>query len=208
MTTDMRKRLAEAGGFQMTDLGDGAWLAFHPFWVRARGLGVTVDSLRDGMAWDQVPIRIMGREIMQPRLTAWYGDPGKTYRYSGRSFTPLAWAPALLPILGQLREETGHPWNSCLGNLYRDGRDSIGLHADDERELGPMPQIASLSLGSTRRFVLRHAREKGRKVAIDLTDGGLLLMGGSTQAHWLHEVPKTKAPVGARVNLTFRQIFS
>ncbi len=182
------------------DLGDGSWLYHAPGWADG------FDRLRGSLAWEQVPVRIMGREVMQPRLTAWYGDPGMVYRYSGRSFQPHPWVGDLGALRARLQAETLYPWNACLANLYRDGRDSIGLHADDEPELGPLPQVASVSLGSPRKFVLRHNREKGRKIEMMLGDGALLIMGGTMQHHWKHEVPKTRAAVGERLNLTFRQI--
>lgn len=196
----MSERDLEAPGVLVTviDLGEGAWLHHEPTWLDPAAFG----ALRASLAFSQVPIRIMGRELLQPRLTAWYGDAGATYTYSGRTFRPLPWTAELRTILGRL---VGR-YNSCLCNLYRDGRDSIGLHADDEPELGPLPQIASVSLGSARRFVLRHGREKGRKVELELGGGALLVMGGTTQLHWKHEVPKTTAGVGERLNLTFRQI--
>lgn len=181
------------------DLGEGAWLEYTPNWIEPEAF----EPLRASLALEQVPIRIMGKSLMQPRLTAWYGDAGASYTYSGRTFQPLPWTAELEAILARL----GGGYNSCLCNLYRDGRDSIGLHADDEPELGPTPQIASVSLGSGRRFVLRHAREKGRKMELELGGGALLVMGGTTQLHWKHEVPKVAALVGERLNLTFRNIF-
>lgn len=181
------------------DLGDGAWLIYEKSWLDPAAF----KTLRECLAWKQESVRMMGREIPMPRLTAWYGDPGAVYTYAGRTFEPLPWTPELRAIQSRLAHEEGIETNSCLCNLYRNGRDSIGLHADDERELGPLPQIASVSLGSTRRFVLR---QKGCKVEVTLGAGDLLIMGGTTQQNWKHEIPKTAAQVGERVNLTFRLI--
>ena len=105
-----------------------------------------------------------------------------------------------------LQRETGIGFNSVLANLYRDGRDRMGWHSDDERELGPRPVIASLSLGACRRFVLRHRREVSSKLAIELPHGSLLVMRGETQRHYRHALPATAKPVGPRINLTFRRI--
>ncbi|MGY2130904.1 alpha-ketoglutarate-dependent dioxygenase AlkB family protein [Hymenobacter sp. HD11105] len=158
--------------------------------------------------WRQEPIKLFGKEVMQPRLTAWHGDPNAHYRYSGLSLEPLPWTPALQHLRQQVSNATGAEFNSVLLNLYRTGQDSMGWHADNEPELGPEPIIASVSLGATRRFRLRpgvgtfpHA-----PVGLDLPPGSLLLMRGPTQQRWQHALPKTSRPVEARMNLTFRRI--
>ncbi|MBW3130339.1 MULTISPECIES: alpha-ketoglutarate-dependent dioxygenase AlkB family protein [Hymenobacter] len=166
-------------------------------------------ELEQTIAWRQEAIRLYGREVLQPRLTAWHGDPAATYRYSGLQLTPQPWTPALQKLRGQVETATGTAFNSVLLNLYRYGQDSMGWHADDEPELGPAPVIASLSLGATRRFRLRprDARETPHApVSLDLSSGSLLVMRGPTQQHWLHAVPKTARPTDARLNLTFRLI--
>jgi alkylated DNA repair dioxygenase AlkB len=193
-------------GFTHIDLGEGAWLGFCPTWLPLPGANTLLDALREGLAWASVTIVMLGRTVKQPRLTAWYGDEGASYTYSKRRFDPLPWTAELATLTARLRAETGHPWNGCLCNLYRDGHDAMGLHADRERELGPTPQVASLSLGATRRFILRSNRTKGLKRELELSHGSLLLMGGNTQLHWKHEVPRTTAPVGERINLTFRHV--
>lgn len=158
------------------------------------------------LPWAQRPIRIMGREVLQPRLSAWIGDPGAAYTYSGVLNEPQPWPAALLELRARVSAEAGAPFNSVLCNLYRDGNDSMGFHADAERELGPEPVIASLSLGATRRFQLRHRRNTADRLDLDLADGSLLMMRGTLQQHYRHAVPKQRAVTAPRINLTFRTI--
>jgi alkylated DNA repair dioxygenase AlkB len=147
---------------------------------------------------------LFGRSFAQPRLTAWHGEPHAVYSYSGLRLTPAPWTGALLEIRERIAAHTGWTLDGVLLNLYRDGRDSMGWHADDEPELGPEPRIASASLGETRRFAMRRRGGGKPRLALDLDHGSLLLMSGPTQAHWQHAVPKTTQQVGVRVNLTFR----
>ncbi|PIQ22289.1 MAG: alpha-ketoglutarate-dependent dioxygenase AlkB [Cytophagales bacterium CG18_big_fil_WC_8_21_14_2_50_42_9] len=150
---------------------------------------------------------MFGKQIWLPRLTAWYGDPGKTYQYSGIQNEPLPWIPALLEIKQAVETLAGVPFNSVLLNYYRHGQDSMGWHADDEPKLGTNPVIASVSFGQTRRFNFRHRTIKALpKKSVLLTHGSLLLMQGSTQHFWQHQLPKTKAISAPRLNLTFRII--
>jgi alkylated DNA repair dioxygenase AlkB len=159
------------------------------------------------LAWRQEPITLFGKEMLQPRLLAWYGEAQAVYRYSGRRHDPLPWTAELSDLRERVEALTGARFNSVLANLYRDHRDSMGLHADDEPELGQRPVIASLSLGEERVFRLRHRQRKDLKpVRIPLTDGSLLVMAGDTQRHWKHEVPKQARPCGPRINLTFRWV--
>lgn len=164
------------------------------------------DELRRGIEWRQEDVVIFGRRHPVPRLVAWHGDPGARYTYSGTPHEPLPWTPALERVRGRVQALTGCEFNSVLLNLYRDGRDGMGWHADDEPELGPNPVIASVSLGAVRRFCLRHRQRRGQKVDISLPNGSLLLMSGATQHHWVHSVPKTAVAVGERINLTFRRV--
>jgi alkylated DNA repair dioxygenase AlkB len=164
-------------------------------------------ELLDLVDWKQHIIRIRGRKVASPRLSAWYGDPEAHYSYSGLSLEPLPWLPVILELKAQIETVCNAPFNSVLLNLYRDGADSMGWHSDDELELGERPVIASLSLGAMRRFRLRHRRRKELEpVAIDLENGSLLIMEGDTQRFWRHQVPKTRRAVAPRVNLTFRNI--
>jgi alkylated DNA repair dioxygenase AlkB len=163
------------------------------------------DSLRTTIAWEQEEVLIFGARRRVPRLVAWHGDPGTSYVYSGTRHEPRRWTPTLLEIRDLAERLTGHRYNSVLLNRYRDGNDGMGWHADDEPVLGRNPAIASVSLGATRRFKLRH-RRRDSVVTLDLQHGGLLLMAGPTQHHYVHAVPKTARLVGERINLTFRLV--
>ena len=162
--------------------------------------------LRREIDWQQEEIVLFGTRRQVPRLVAWHGDPGAAYRYSGVEHDPRPWTVTLLEIRERVECLSGHRFNSVLLNLYRNGRDGMGWHADDEPELGADPVIASVSLGATRRFRMHHRRRRDQRVAIDLEHGSLLLMRGPTQHHWLHAVPKTARPTGERINLTFRRV--
>ncbi len=164
-------------------------------------------ALLEDVAWEQQIIRIGGRRVASPRLSAWYGDPGARYAYSGLSLEPLPWFPLLAEIKGEVEAASGAAFNSVLANLYRDGADSMGWHSDDEPELGERPVIASASFGATRRFLLRHRqRREIEPVAVPLSHGSLLVMKGNTQANWRHQLPKMRKLGEPRVNLTFRTI--
>ena len=154
-------------------------------------------------AWRAETVLVYGKRHLQPRLSAWHGD--KAYRYSGLSLAPLPFTVLLDTIRLAVQAATGRDYNSVLLNYYRDGRDSMGMHSDDEPELGPAPAIASVSFGATRPFILRHKATK-ETLKLPLTDGSLLLMAGAMQANWMHGINKTAKPVGARINLTFRKI--
>jgi len=174
-------------------------------------LGTPVDallrSLIDTIAWRSESIVLWGRTYAQPRLIAWYGDEGKHYTYSGLTLVPLPWTPLLTQIKERVEQLTTVRFNSVLLNYYRDGNDSMGMHSDDEPELGPNPIIASLSLGAERTFILKHRtkREIG-PLHLQLSSGSLLLMQGDTQKHWKHGIAKEKRACGPRVNLNFRRI--
>jgi alkylated DNA repair dioxygenase AlkB len=162
-------------------------------------------QLRSATEWRHETLRLWGKSVEQPRLTAWYGDAGRTYSYSGLQLQAHPWTPLLLAIKQDIEALTGDDFNSVLLNLYRDGQDSVAWHSDDEAELGPRPVIASLSLGATRTFKFRH-KQNGHMVSIVLHDGCLLRMAGDTQHCWKHAVLKEKPPTGPRINLTFRHI--
>ncbi len=156
--------------------------------------------------WQQDPITLFGKTHLQPRLTALYGNDGKPYSYSGIVMQPHTWTPALTYIREEIETVCTEVFTTVLLNLYRDGRDSNGWHADNERELGRNPVIASLSLGAERQFQLRHNEKKEMAQKINLEHGSLLIMGGATQQYWKHQIPKTAKPVGPRINLTFRKL--
>jgi alkylated DNA repair dioxygenase AlkB len=158
-------------------------------------------------AWRQESIVLWGRRHLQPRQSAWYGDDGTRYRYSGIDLDPLPWTPLLAELRDLAARAAGASFNSVLVNRYRDHRDSVGLHSDDEPELGDAPTIASLSLGATRVFVMKHRhRRECAPVRVALPSASLLVMAGATQRHWKHGIDKQSRPCGERVNLTFRQI--
>lgn len=159
-----------------------------------------------GLNWRQEPIRIFGKMVMQPRLTALYGDAGRPYGYSGISMTPHPWTAELNEMKERLLGFTGVEFTHVLCNYYRDGQDSMGWHRDNEAVLGKNPSIASVTFGATRIFQIRHYETKNHKLEIPLTHGSLLLMSGESQHHWEHQIPKTKKILGQRINLTFRKL--
>lgn len=159
--------------------------------------------LLDETDWRHEQVRVWGKLHMQPRLTAWHGEA--SYRYSGKTFHPLPFTPLQLHIKQAVEHATGRRFNSVLLNYYRDQHDSMGFHADDERELGPDPAVASVSFGAPRTFILKH-RRLPKTVKLALGDGCLLLMAGTLQQHWLHGINKERTPCGPRINLTFRMI--
>lgn len=163
-------------------------------------------ALRAGTPWQAEDILIFGKRRRVPRLVAWHGDPGTGYTYSGTAHEPLPWTAELRRLRERAQTLTGHDYNSVLLNLYRHGQDSMGWHSDDEPELGRNPAIASVSLGATRRFKLRHRRLVDAGVTLDLGHGDVLLMAGATQHAYVHAVPKTARPVGERINLTWRWV--
>ena len=176
----------------------------RPDWlspIEAEGL---FDALHEGVPWEVHRIRLFGRRVDSPRLSCWMGDEDAAYRYSGTRFEPHPWPPILLDVRKRLEAECRASFNSVLANLYRDGRDAMGWHRDDEPELGDAPLIASVSLGATRRFLLKDAH--GVRHPIELTNGDLLLMSGDSQRRYRHALPRTTKPVGPRINLTFRNV--
>lgn len=162
-------------------------------------------SLLCEIPWQQHMITVYGRTLPAPRLSAWYGDAGASYRYSGLRLQPLPWIPTLLQVKATVQALAGIGFNSVLLNLYRDGRDSVGWHSDAEPELGRNPVIASVSLGAVRRFLFQH-KNRGDRITLALEPGSVLLMRGTTQHFWRHQLPKTEQWVGPRINLTFRMI--
>ena len=156
--------------------------------------------------WRQDNITVFGKTYAQPRLTAFFADNDKPYGYSNIKMRSKPFGGHLLLIKQILENELKIKFTSCLANLYRNGQDSNGWHADNEKELGLNPIIASVSLGEERIFHLKHKTDKTLKTKIKLEHGSLLLMKGATQRNWLHQIPKTKKPIGKRINLTFRII--
>ena len=197
--------------WQPFDLPD-AEIALLPHWLDAAEADALFDVLYATIPWEIHRIRLFGREVDSPRLSCWIGDEGASYIYSRRRFEPRPWPCALAVLRERLEQTCGARFNSVLANLYRDGNDSMGWHSDDEPELGTCPLIASLSLGAARRFRLRRKPVRGSQptsadtLSLSLPHGSLLRMAGSTQQCYRHALPKTAASIGARINLTFRQI--
>lgn len=182
-------------------------LLYWPAFINPLKAAALLRQLLDEGHWQQPAIRIYGREVAIPRRQWWMGDADASYRYSQTLFQPDPWHPAIAAVAAEVGAACGQPFNSVLLNLYRDGADHMGWHSDDEPELGPQPQIASLSLGATRRFLLRH-KQLGCRFELPLAAGDLLVMAGDTQCHWSHAVPKEARVQHPRINLTFRTILS
>lgn len=184
----------------------GADVSHLPAWLPQSDADALLHDLQQGVPWEVHRIRMFGRWVDSPRLSCWIGDPQAHYRYSGADFVPHSWPAALLPLRERLQQHCGARFNSVLANRYRDGRDSMGWHSDDEPELGTQPLIASLSLGAARRFLLRRRDDRAQVTEFVLGHGDLLVMAGDTQRHYQHALPKTACPMGERINLTFRWI--
>ncbi len=165
------------------------------------------DDLFHHIPWRQDPITVFGKTHLQPRLTSLHAHTLDSYSYSGIVMTPQPMTQTLQCIENRIYQLCDESFTTVLLNLYRDGKDSNGWHADDEAELGKNPVIASLSLGAPRFFHLRHNQDPKQRYKLLLEHGSLLLMGGETQHHWKHQVAKTAKKVGPRINLTFRKIF-
>lgn len=182
-------------------------LRLHSRFLAADDSRSAFGELMESVPWRHDEVTVFGKRHPVPRLQQWYGDPGTGYRYSGVVLEPLPWTPRIAALRDRASAAAGARFNSVLLNLYRDGADKVGWHADDEPELGQHPTIAAISLGATRRFRLRHRhREDLDAVSIDLKDGSLLVMAGATQACWHHAVTPTKRAVGPRISLTFRVV--
>lgn len=186
------------------NLIDGEELYLIRMFYQAPESDQLFDKLLTGLAWQEEALFIHGRWIKVPRLMSWYGDQGTHYAYSGVNHKPKPWTQDLLDIKVKVEQQCQCAFNSVLANLYRDGKDSMGCHADDEKELGENPIIASLSFGEKRLFRMHHKTSK-KTFSIDLSHGDLLVMQRTCQQHWLHSIPKTKQPKTPRINLTFRK---
>lgn len=158
--------------------------------------------------WQQNQVKIFGKTLLEPRLSAYYGDKDKSYRYSGFTREPLPWHPILLEIKSAIEPLIGTEFNVVFLNLYRDGNDGVGWHRDNQKELGLNPTIASVSFGATRHLIFRHQDDHQNQVTLELSDGDLLIMAGETQKFWQHKVPKSSSKIASqvqpRINLTYR----
>lgn len=182
-------------------------LTYYPSWINDEDASLLFAHLREALLWQQSLISLYGKQVKIPRLNAWYGDAHCSYEYSGTRFEANPWTPSLLDIKTKIEHLSGFRFNSVLANCYRDGKDSVAWHSDDEPELGRNPVVASVSLGAERQFQLRHRYNKGLDTQkLVLAHGSLLLMSGELQHHWHHQIPKTQKPLGERINLTFRYV--
>lgn len=185
----------------------GAELLLWQRFIPPQRCSLLMARLEQEIDWRQDRIRLFGRDCLIPRLQQFQGDAGLSYRYSGLRLHSAPWHPLVEELRQQLAEVEPTVFNCVLLNLYRDGNDSMGWHSDDEAELGPDPVIASISLGQPRRFLMRHRRDRTLpKVELELGNGSLLLMRGSTQHHWQHALPRSRRVLAPRINLTFRRI--
>ena len=182
----------------------GADVIYYPDFLSPQEAAAYYETLLKETPWKQEDIKVFGKVHPQPRLTALYGTNNKPYSYSNISMYPQPFTFALSEIKKRIETTVLHNFTTCLLNLYRDGKDSNGWHSDDEKELGPNPVIASVSFGATRIFKFREKANTKNVHKIALASGSLLLMKGSTQHLWQHQIPKTTKPTGQRINLTFR----
>jgi alkylated DNA repair dioxygenase AlkB len=187
------------------DLPD-AEIEYHPAFFSLEKANTLFEKLKNEIPWQQDTITVYGKNHLQPRLTALYGNEGKPYGYSNIVMHPHLWTPLLMYIKEEIEKECQENFTTVLLNYYRNGQDSNGWHADNEKELGRNPMIASVSFGAERVFQLKHNAIETAKQNITLENGSLLIMKGTTQHFWKHQIPKTQKEVGGRINLTFRII--
>ena len=183
---------------------EGAEVTYDP----APDLGLPPDvifaRLRTEIPWEQRYLRIHGKDVPEPRLSSWHGEVAHRYSSLTQMLIPIGWSGMPAHLHERVQALCGVRFNSMLANLYRDGRDAMGWHADDEPELGPSPVIASLSFGAARRFAMRRKDDHADVRHIVLAHGSLLIMAGDMQRHWQHALARTSQPLGERINLTFR----
>ena len=188
------------------ELSDG-WIIYDECFIPSKEAKSLFDFCLSNLKWEESEIVLFGKRHKTPRLEAYYAENKVGYGYAGKRLTIHDFIPQLLNVKRQVEKTKGSDFNAVLANLYRDGSDSNGWHADNEPELGRAPEIASVSLGATRNFHLKHNKTK-EKLTFELKSGSLLIMGGDIQQHWKHQIPKTKKQVSPRINLTFRKIVS
>ena len=184
---------------------DENFFQYEPAFLNSAEADRLVVNLWQNLEWTQHKIKLFGRKVRQPRLSAFYGAAEAQYFYSGLQLEPTPWLPALFDLNKRLEKLLLSPFNSVLANAYRDGNDSMGWHSDNEIELGPDPLVASISLGAERRFLVRKAGAS-HSTGLWLEHGSLLLMKRGCQQAYQHSLPKTQLAIGLRINLTFRQI--
>ena len=181
-------------------------ITYIPKFLKSNEADIAFKKLRERISWQQDNITVFGKTYKQPRLTALYSKSKLSYTYSNITMQPKPFTTDLILLNNKIEQISDTTFNSVLLNLYRDGQDSNGWHADNEKELGEKPVIASLSLGAQRIFHFKHRTLKKEKYKLVLEHGSLLIMAGDMQKHWLHQIPKTRKRIGERINLTFRHI--
>ena len=179
---------------------------FYPNFFPQEEADILFEKLRLETPWQHDEITIFGKKILQPRLTCLFGNEGKPYSYSGLTMQPQPWNSSIMYIKNKIEANCNEKFTTVLANLYRNEKDSNGWHADNERELGRNPIIASVSFGEERKFQLKHVLDKNIKLSVNLTQGSLLLMKEGSQIHYKHQIPKENQPKKNRINLTFRTI--
>ncbi|TCK66785.1 alkylated DNA repair dioxygenase AlkB [Winogradskyella wandonensis] len=192
---------------QVFNLPD-AELIYYPNFLSKQEADQLFDTLKQETDWQEDDIKIFGKVYKQPRLTTLYGENNQPYAYSSITMNPKPFTHEVKAIKTKIETKTEHQFNTVLLNLYRNGNDSNGWHADNEKELGKNPVIASLTIGEERPFHFKHRKFKEERHKLILKHGSLLIMKGAMQHHWLHQIAKTKKAIGERINLTFRKLVS
>lgn len=201
----MKELFPDHNAVYQPTLPDGE-LTYYPTFLSKQKADYLFAQLLEEIPWQADKITVFGKSYDQPRLTSLHAINSTPYSYSNVTMYPHPMTPELTGLLNAIKEVKNHPYNAVLLNLYRNGKDSNGWHADNETELGTNPIIASISLGEERFFHLKHRKYKEQRLKIKLKHGSLLIMGGAMQHHWLHQIPKTAKPINQRINLTFRAI--
>lgn len=201
---DVRGSVSFNGGLDE----QGSLVSYEPSFALPAETSKWLAELRRTVTWEQGHVKLFGKELPEPRLTCYYGDPGLEYTYTGRTVRPRPWKECAVVerIRRRVEEVTGESFNTVLCNRYRSGDDTVGWHADDEAVYGREPTIASVSLGAERDFDLRRKDDPQKKLRISLRSGSLLVMGGQTQRLWHHCLPRRKKVSEERINMTFRKI--
>jgi alkylated DNA repair dioxygenase AlkB len=184
----------------------GAVFEYYPTFFSKEEADILFEKLLNETPWQHDEITIFGKKILQPRLTCLFGNEGKPYSYSGLTMQPNRWNSTIMHIKNEVEEICNQNFTTVLANLYRNERDSNGWHADNEKELGRNPIIASVSFGEVRKFQLKSIADNKIKISLNLEHGSLLLMKECSQIHYKHQIPKALQPKKNRINLTFRTI--
>jgi alkylated DNA repair dioxygenase AlkB len=185
-----------------------AYFDYIPSFLSKQEAGDFFSYLQQNVPWEQGKIKLFGKKILEPRLSAFYADSNVSYNYSNRKLSGLSWPLEIDSVKRKIETLSGQYFNTCLINRYRNGRDSMGWHSDNEKELGPSPIIASLNLGETRDFQIKSRVDSKEKLQIQLNNGDLLIMKAGFQENFLHQIPKRLNIDSERINLTFRKVLA